>query len=388
MAGANKQNHEPITRVRQHIQSLGELAAIASAKIPAESLLSSAVTLVSNAIEIDHVKILRYRPVPGDLLLEAGVGWRPGVVGSATFPVDFSSAPGRTFQTGQPTIIPNFGATKEFRPAPILVEHGIVSLVNVPIQINGAAWGVLEADSVVARDFSIDTLAFLVAAASILASAIHREQLDQAHARAVAAAAEEGRRSQILLQEMQHRVKNNFQTILAMIAIQKRREPSEAGQAVLSKTADAIMAMSLAHNQLAASQRAETVHLPSYISALATSMQQPLEKVTIDVLADEISTGIEKAMPLGLIINELVTNSVKHAYGPAGGAVKIVLANGPGKGEARLTVSDEGRGMGAAGSGGAGLKLIEALVQQIYGRLTVDSSSKGTTVTIAFGLSA
>ena len=375
-----------LDKVRRHAEVLSRLAYLASAKTPSEGLLDTACALVANAVEVDHVKVLRYRPSTGDLLLEAGVGWRDGVVGSATFPIALSSPPGRAFQTGQPVVIADLRSAQTFHASPILLEHGIVSLVNVPLQIDGAAWGVLEADSTELCDFSVDTQEFLISAGWILASGIRREQVAQAHTDAVAAAADDSRKSQLLLEEMQHRVKNNFQTILALIAIQGGRVKDVQAQSTLQKIADGIMAMSLAHNQLAPAQGGKAVHLPTYLRALIANIQQPLERITIEVKSDEIEAPIEKAVPLGLIVNELVTNSVKYAYGEGGGGIFVELWTGPGKGEARLVVFDNGAGIDPAKPGGSGLKLVEALVKQIRGSLARTSTDAGTRDVITFSL--
>jgi two-component sensor histidine kinase len=375
-----------LKKVRTHADVLAKLAYLASAKTPSEGLFDAAVILVANAIEVDHVKILRYRPASGDLIMEAGTGWRDGVVGSATFSAGLSSPPGRTDQTGQPVVIEDLGKAKGFVPSPVLADHGIVSLLNVPLQIDGAAWGVFEADSTEKCDFSADTQEFLMTAGWIIASGIRREQVEQAHSTAAILAADGSRKVQLLLEEMQHRVKNNFQTVLAMIAIQGGRLEDESGQSALQKIADGIMAMSLAHNQLAPSQEGETVHLPTYLRALANNIQQPLERITVEVKADEINVAIEKAVPIGLIVNELVTNSVKHAYGEAGGGIFVEMLVGPSKGEARLIVYDNGSGIDTAKPGGSGLKLVEALVRQIRGRIVRTSSNSGVRDEVTFGL--
>ena len=375
-----------LAKVRQHVNVLAKLAYLASTKTPAEGLLDAAVALIANAIEVDHVKILRYRPWAGDLLLEAGVGWREGIVGSATFAIALTSPPGRAYQTGQPVVIADLAAAKDYHASPILMEHGIKSLLNVPLLIDGAAWGVLEADSAERCDFSIDTQDFLMTAGWIIASGIRREQAEREQIDAAARAHDGRRKNQLLLEEMQHRVKNNFQTILAMIAIQNGRLTDSAGKAALQKIADGIMAMALAHAQLRPGQFGETVHLPTYLRALVANIQQPLERITVEVKSDEIHAPVEKAVALGLIVNELVTNGVKHAYGEAGGAIFVELWIGPGKGEARLIVCDHGKGMNAANGGGSGLRLVEALVRQIRGDLARTSSSAGTRDVITFGL--
>jgi two-component system, sensor histidine kinase PdtaS len=375
-----------LKKVRQHADVLSKLAYLASARTPAEGLLDAAVTLVGNAIEVEHVKILRYRPLTGDLILEAGTGWREGVVGSATFPIALSSPPGRAYQTGQPVVIPDIRIAKDYQASPILLDHGIVSLLNVPLQIDGAAWGVFEADSTHPCDYSADTQDFLMTAGWIVASGIRREQVARAHTEAVALAADGNRKAQLLLEEMQHRVKNNFQTILAMIAIQGGRVDRQGGSSVLQKIADGIMAMSLAHNQLAPSQQGEAVHLPTYLRALAANIQQPLERITVEVKADEILAPIEKAVPLGLIVNELVTNSVKHAYDESGGGIFVELSVGPRKGEARLIGADNGAGIDPAKPGGSGLRLVDALVRQIRGRIERNSSNSGVRDVVTFSL--
>lgn len=375
-----------LKKVRQHADVLAKLAYLASAKLPSEGLLDAAVVLVANAVEVDHIKLLRYRRGAGDLILEAGTGWREGVVGCATFPISLSSPPGRAYQTGQPVVIADLRTAEDYQTSPILAEHGIVSLVNVPLQIDGAAWGVLEADSTEPCDFSIDTQEFLMTAGWILASGIRREQVAQAQTDALAQAADDHRKSLLLLEEMQHRVKNNFQTILAMISIQGGRMNDDEGRSTLGKIADGIMAMSLAHNQLSPSQHGEAVQLPTYLRALVTNIQQPLERVTIEVKADEIHAPIEKAVPLGLIVNELVTNSVKHAYGENGGGIFVELWIGPGKGEARLVVFDNGGGIDPAKPGGSGLNLVNSLVRQIRGSIVRETSKRGTRVSIIFSL--
>jgi hypothetical protein len=89
---------------------------------------------------------------------------REGVVRSATLPADLRSPPGRSFQTSEPVFIRNLHEQEDFTVSDLLRQHAIVSLVNVPVLIAGAAWGVLEVDSTSPRDFSQDTIEFLTAA--------------------------------------------------------------------------------------------------------------------------------------------------------------------------------------------------------------------------------
>ena len=130
-----------------------------------------------------------------------------------------------------------------------------------------------------------------------------------------AAAAMEAQNCDVLLREMQHRVKNNFQIILASIAIQKRRYSAGDADRALDHIASRINAIPLAHDQLAPREEGQIVKLSNYLRALCLSIKQQAEGIEVEVQADELELSIERAVPLGLILNEIATNSIKHAFG-------------------------------------------------------------------------
>ena len=101
--------------------------------------------------------------------------------------------------------------------------------------------------------------------------------------------------------------------------------------------------------------------------------------------ADELEISIERAVPLGLILNEIATNSIKHAFGSdGGGRITVKLVAGVGYGEARLSVADNGRGIKQHNPTGTGLKLIGALARQIGGTVDQESSNQGTRTWLTF----
>lgn len=117
---------------------------------------------------------------------------------------------------------------------------------------------------------------------------------------------------------------------------------------------------------------------------LVSSIEKPFERLAMEIEAETMQVGIDQAVPLGLIVNEAVTNAVKHAFSPeTGGRIEIQL-HPVGAGEAKLTIADNGRGIGEARSGGSGLKLIEALARQARGKIERDSTPEGTTVCVTF----
>src|SRR5437868_15456289 len=107
-------------------------------------LLQNASAQVARITYIKHVKILRYRPDQGDLLVEAGVGWKPGVVGHVSFGAERFSAPGRSIQTGAPVAGGDIANDPEFRYLDVLREHSIVSVLNVHIFVDGTRGRELE----------------------------------------------------------------------------------------------------------------------------------------------------------------------------------------------------------------------------------------------------
>ena len=220
---SDKQQASALDEIRRYVRVFVDLGRLAGESTDQDRFLDQVVVQVARAVEIDHVKVLRYRRRETDLLVAAGFGWKEGVVRSATLSADLRSPPGRSFQTAQPVVVKNFQAQEEFIHSGLLQQHGIVSLVNVPVLIAGAAWGVLEVDSTRSRDFSQDTIEFLTATAALIGACLQSHQGEPSEAARLATAAMEAQHRDVLLREMQHRVKNNFQIILASIAIQKRR---------------------------------------------------------------------------------------------------------------------------------------------------------------------
>lgn len=369
--------------LREHQRVLIDLARYASETEDLQRFLDDAVVRVAAAVEIDHVKVLRYRPAQGDLVIDAGVGWNPSSLKAVSFATDLASPPGRAFQTGQPVLIEDMNDAPGYRVSIPLKEHRIVSLLNVPIFIDSAVWGILEIDSTILRGFTEDTTVFLVAVSALIGLVIRRVEAQSAQSQAIATAAQDARKREILLNEMQHRVKNNFQMLLAMLSFRTPRLATSERE-LASRLADAIRAMSLAHDQLSSSQSGQVVALSSYLKALASGLEVTLENIAVEVKTDEIDVWIDQAVPIGLIVNELITNSVKHAFDRGGGAIQIELLAGQARGFATLVVKDNGKGFDKVKASGSGLKLVRALADQIRGRIEEESSPRGTTTRLTF----
>jgi two-component sensor histidine kinase/putative methionine-R-sulfoxide reductase with GAF domain len=347
-----------------------------SASVP--GLLQNAAAQVARITHIEHVKILRYRPDRGDLLVEAGVGWKPGVVGHVSFGADRFSAPGRSLQTGTPVAVEDIANDPEFRYADVLREHSIVSVLNVPIFVEGTHWGVLEVDTVEKTTFAEFEVHSLAIFANILGMSLAKDAARNAAAKAASLISDSKSETEIMLRELQHRMKNNLQVIVSFLALQGRASASEEARERIGRVMDRVMAIGLAHDQLSFKKSASSVDMRDYLKALCANIDPRRPNLTIDTEFEPISIPLDRAVPIGLILNELVTNSVKYAFDEKGGVINVTFRVNETIGEAELCVCDNGRGMGPARSGSLGLRLVEGLSRQLGGRLTIPDVPKGT----------
>ncbi|MDB5407252.1 MAG: hypothetical protein JWL84_2164 [Rhodospirillales bacterium] len=147
-------------------------------------LIDAGAASVAEGLSVERSKVLVYRPAHDDLLVEAGVGWDPGVVGHATLSSGMESPPGRAYRTGEAVFIECIFDESDFVYSELLRSHAIVSLVNVPIKAGDFTYGVLEVDSAVRRRFSDDDRNFLISFANFVAAAVQSRQQQAALATA------------------------------------------------------------------------------------------------------------------------------------------------------------------------------------------------------------
>jgi PAS domain S-box-containing protein len=141
----------------------------------ADALLDEACKAVSAGLHSRFVKVLRYRPESQTFVLEAGVGWDPGDIGTIELGADDASPAGHAFTSGQPVLSNHLGAEHRFRTPELLTRHGIKRAINVPIRGIPETFGVLEADSSDGEDFSETDIVFLEGIANVIS--MSRERL-------------------------------------------------------------------------------------------------------------------------------------------------------------------------------------------------------------------
>jgi two-component sensor histidine kinase/putative methionine-R-sulfoxide reductase with GAF domain len=326
---------------------------------------------------------MQYRPERGDLLLAAGVGWRPGVVGNVSLAVDFRSPAGRAFQTGAPLDIADVRKAPEFRLPDVLREHGIVSLVNVPVMVSSNTWGVLEVDHTEPFTFDKWDMSFLTTVANIMGVCLALYASRQKTIEAAANAAIERAAFRTSIRELQHRTKNNLQIISSLIAM-KLRELSPDLRAKFDAVIGRIQAIALAHDQLANTSGASSVRFDDYLRALCANLDPQRSDVAFEVEADAVELPLDRAIPAGLVVNELVTNCLKYAFANSSGKIHIHFSIESHSTEACVSVADTGRGWDVPPAKGTGLSLVEALAQQLQGHVSYPKVEEGAKVVLCF----
>lgn len=198
------------------------------------------------------------------------------------------------------------------------------------------------------------------------------------------------REKEVLLKEIHHRVKNNLQVVSSLLNLQVRGIHEESARQAFRESQDRVLAMALIHEQLYQSKDLSDVHFGDYIRQLAAhlfrSYQVSASRIELKTEIEDVHLPVDTAVHCGLIINELVSNALKHAF-PHGreGEIRIELKSDSGM--VLLAVEDNGVGIADTASywshGSLGLRLVKSLVRQLQGETEVGKSG-GTAIRIRF----
>jgi PAS domain S-box-containing protein len=199
------------------------------------------------------------------------------------------------------------------------------------------------------------------------------------------------REKEVMLKEIHHRVKNNLQVIASLVDLQTDTLAAPSLRGVFQEVRDRVRSMALVHEKLYQSQSLACVDFADYafslLDYLARSHSQPGCSIDLKTDLQPVSLSIEKAVPCGLILNELISNAYKHAFrGRTQGEVRTRLEMGP-DGRICLRVTDNGVGLPAGvdwrHSRSLGLRLVQLLAGQLHANVQVRTAN-GTEFEIAF----
>ncbi|MBS0331944.1 MAG: response regulator [Proteobacteria bacterium] len=218
-----------------------------------------------------------------------------------------------------------------------------------------------------------------------MVQALEKAELRRRHARAEAELHTSNRRLEALLHEVNHRVANSLQLVSSLVRMQASAVEGEA-RAALKDTGRRIEAIIQVHRRLYASQDVEFVEMRDYLEPLVRELEGTLSSAEsprrIVLLAEDVRLPTDKAVSVGVVVNELVTNACKYAYGRGEAGEVRVRLGGDGEGRLALAVEDDGAGMGdgAAKGTGLGARLIKAMAHSLKCEVAYDSSPKGVRV--------
>ena len=197
------------------------------------------------------------------------------------------------------------------------------------------------------------------------------------------------RQNELLMKEIHHRVKNNLELVKSLIALQCAQMEDSASKDAMIESQNRVQSMGIIHQKLYQKENPGSIEMKDYFINLSENILYAFDaedKVKIECAMQNLELDIDTAVPIGLIVNELLSNSIKYAFPEnAKGIVQISLSQ-PNSGILTLTVSDNGVGKinGQQPRGtGFGSQLVDLLNRQLNGEMT-EVTEKGTTIRFIF----
>lgn len=267
-----------------------------------------------------------------------------------------------------------------------LIPKRIKSMVDVPLRSGGKMVGVMCFEAVdESYEWTDSDIKFVQSLAQLLSIAIESSQKNT-YRKELESTIEQ---KEVLLSEINHRVKNNMAVIIGLINLQKHKCKDDFHQKVLEELQAKIYSMALVQNHLHNNRSLVKVELGRYLTELIENINHTYghgKEIDLKLNFEKVVVDISKGIPIGLIANEVLTNSFKYAFG--NGAEKNILTVRllRGTNEVNLIIKDNGPGFKLEDSkDGMGLELIHDLVEQISGQLEIRVEG-GTEFGISFPL--
>jgi two-component sensor histidine kinase len=377
---------DPADAIRYRLDQqriLAEFGGIALRSRDIDEIVRAAVELAARGMRTRLAKFLHRDDQGGALIVRAGVGWDDGVVGQAEMDNDLASPAGFAFKTGEAVISNHLRDEKRFRTPDFMADHGVKRAINVLVEANGTRFGVLEVDSRQDGRFEEDDLAFMQGFANLIGVAIERLDAEASLRAAI-------EHQELLTREASHRVKNSLAMVSAMLNLQMREDDDPRIQRMLGDAQARIVAIGQAHDQLWQGDRVGVVALERLLCGIVDGLREQATDHAIDCDIAPLVVSGDTAIPLGLLLTELVTNAIKYAYGDGGGPVSIETRCD--NGTLSLVVADRGVGLpagldpNAARPTSLGMRMVTSLTRQLGGTLAFEDGAPGTRVVFAMPL--
>ena len=268
-----------------------------------------------------------------------------------------------------------------------LYDAGINSFITAPLIIDGKIIGVINIAALTSGAFNEDNMAVLLEVANQLAVAVYQAQLQvkiNEHTKKLQNSLSE---KEVLLKEIHHRVKNNLQVISSLLYLSSKKIKDNATREMFKDSQNRVKSIALVHERLYQSKDLGKIDFREYVSKLLNDLfrsyavNQSIIKLSINI--NNIFISIDTAVPCGLIINEIVSNSLKYAFPNSeetGKEYEININFNISKDkELILEISDNGiglpEGLDIKKTNSLGLQLVDTLIDQLEGTMEIDRSS-------------
>jgi two-component sensor histidine kinase len=349
-----------------------------------DAVMMDACLRARAGLNVTHAKLIEYVAERDVLLLRAGVGWKPGYVGQYAVPPAIDTPIGHAFVFSEPVAIEDYPEERTYQFPSILKDHGCVASLNVPLRTDRGNFGVLEVDHTSTRSFSADDLHFLTGLGNTVARAVELR-------RALLSMEQALDEKQLLLREMNHRIKNNLSLVGAMLSLQARRFADPAMREELGNAVARINNLALVHDRLQLfTSSATRVEAAPHFQDLCDMLRSLLPAGVSLTARCSGSIAGDSVESLTLIANELVTNAAKYAFAGRDHGEIVLGYRQEGAGW-RLFVHDNGRGLApdhdVSTGRSFGRQLLFTLASRVNAEVQIRSDG-GTKVDVCCGVMA
>lgn len=369
--------------------AIARFGSFALREVDLQKVLTEAARVCAESLGVPYAKVCRYRAAENDLYIEAGHGWKAGVIGTAEC-ADPTSPQGRAFITGEPSICNDIRKETNFELPSFYAAHGIVSTVDVVIHVKTDArpYGVLEIDNDRQHDYDRHDIDFLTGFANVLAEAVatstRTATLQNTIEQMKVLVQDKDRllgQKNVLAEELQHRVRNNLQLVYGMLNKQLSDTTDRAGQRGIKAIARRVSTLAQVYDHLLGAEMSRTIDFGSYIKSLCLHLAEiqgvPEDTVTLTCDSEPFVVDLDTATALGIVVAEVVTNSYDHAFPGGKGSIMVSVQSVVSDlGTMTMILRDDGDGFKAqAESKRHGLGLVRRLVEQVGGIASLDSEN-------------
>lgn len=342
-----------------------------------EGFLADAAKCAAAGCKAPMVKILELAPAENSLTVKAHWGLRADLLGSSVGLLHSDNPPAQALMTARPAVA-QVHAWAQDRIPPILREFNVATSVNVPLISRDGPYGVLEVDYTEPHEAGPLELSYLGSIASVIADGIERARETQTliHDRDLKI---------VLLREQQHRIRNNFQTILSLLQLNGQITRDADARSRFNDVSRRVFALvSLYDHLLGLSNQDSEVCLADYLGALCANFSAFYDLASQGIgleleLDPAVRVELDIGTCLGTVVNELLANAVEHAFVDGPGVIRVVLRWEQPDNFA-LEVRDDGKGYGQLARDSTGMHTARRLVASIGGSLhRIPAPERGTT---------